>query len=606
MPWPAIHTAVTSSLHRFNYGQIGPLADSLSAFKKAFPDLPLWITEIGTPGGDHALDPKHYPTIARYMNEVIEEIATNHADHVPVLIWFAWSDKSEYAGMITHDGQMKPHIADAYQNMLMLGNPPIPKALTLEALEALVDSEYVSFSTSLSNYNAVPAGSTFTNRWTFRNSGGQTWGAGYKLVYAPRSDDTNPDPLSELSSFDLADVASPMPAEPGDEVVITLSLKAPALFGRSYVSRWELRDPTGKRFGFCYSEITVVPSLTAGTNVRSSNMTFVGDKTVPDGTRFVAGSDFDKQWLVRNTGSRHWGSGFRLNYVQGDRHLARGKVSHIVPDCKPGEEVILSIPMTAPAVQHGNSTPYNSLWRMQDDRGNVFGDPIWARIVSIPAIDVIAGEGTALGRLLNDRSMWYSQRNPHWAQEQLGHGSATIGSWGCLMTCMAMALTAFGQRMTPPELNESLKELGNDGFRGSSVQFIGPSYIGQLSYKGNVASWPELADDNAIWTGEHPIERIDNALAEGHIVLAQVDSTPNNGLFDSNIDQHWVIIVKRTPELDDYLIIDPLTPQHQIHEQPFSLIEKYGITVPSQSNEVNLRNSIRSTLVYHKPGGSGG
>ncbi|MDX1417221.1 MAG: NBR1-Ig-like domain-containing protein [Candidatus Promineifilaceae bacterium] len=589
----------------FNYGQIGPLSYSLQAFRKAFPDLPLWITEIGTPGGDKALDPVHYPTIARYMNEVVEEIANNHADHVPVLIWFAWSDKSEYAGMITRDGKMKPHLAEAFQNMLAIGRPPKPKALSLEALEQLVDSEYVSFSTTLANYNAVPAGTTFTNRWTFRNTGGQTWGEGYKLVFAPAAEDVHPDPLSENRAYNLADVASPMPAEPGGEVVITLELKAPDLFGRSYVGRWELRDPGGERFGFCYAEITVVPPLTAGTNVRESGMAFVADKSVPDGTRFIAGSDFNKQWLVRNTGTRHWGSGFRLNFVQGDSHMARGKVSHIVPPAKPGEEVILSIPMIAPPVANGRATAYNSLWRMQDDRGNVFGDPIWARIVSTPAIDVSSGEGSALARLLNDRTYWYSQRDPRWADDKLGFGEATIGSWGCLMTCMAMTLSAFGHPFNPPDLNDKLKELGNNGFRGSSVQFIGPSFIGRLSYKGNVASWEEHADENAIWTGEHPIERIDNALAAGHIVVTQVDTKPNNGLFDSNIEQHWVIITQRTPEGDDYLIIDPLTPPQQIDQQPFSLMEKYGIKVPSLENEVNLRNSIRSTLVYHQPGGSG-
>ena len=577
----------------------------MAAFKKAFPKLPLWITEIGTPGGEHPLDPEHYPTIARYMSEITNEIATNYAKQVPVLIWFAWSDKSEYAGMITRDGKLKPHLADSYREMITLGSPPQPKALSLEALEALVDSDYVSFWTSLTNYQAVPAGSTFTNKWTFRNSGGQSWGDGYKLVYAPAAADKNPDPMSQSTSFNLADVASPLPAAPGAEVVVTLNLQAPALFGRSYVSRWELRDPDGKSFGFCYSEITVVPGLTAGTNTRPSAMTFVDDKTIPDGTRIVAGSSFDKQWIVRNTGTRQWGSGFRLNYVQGDRSMARGIVSHMVPEAKTGDEVILHIPMTAPAPVNGQPTAYNSLWRMQDDHGNVFGDPIWARIVSTPAIDVTTGEGTALSRLLNDRTIWYSQRNPAWEADTLGFGQATIGSWGCLMTCMAMALSAYGLQFTPPELNQKLKDLGSNGFRGSSVQFAGPSVIGQLRYQ-NVASWPETADDNAVWTGENPIERINNALAAGKMVLAQVDSKPNNGLFDSNIDQHWVIIVKGTPEGNDYLIIDPLTPPHQVDQQPFSLMAKYGISVPSQTNEVNLRNSIRSALIYHKPGGSGG
>ncbi len=590
----------------FNYGQIGPLSYTLSTFKKAFPDLPLWITEIGTPGGDKAIGAEHYPTIARYMREVVHELAEKHAQQVPVLTWFAWSDRLEHAGMLTHDGQMKPHIGEVYQEMLALGRPPAPKALSLEELEALVDGEFVSFSSTLSNFDAVPAGTTFSNRWTFRNTGGQTWGDGYELVYAPADDDTHPDPMTEKKRFALSAVAQPIPAEAGDEVVITLELTAPDLFGRSYVSRWELRDPSGETFAYLYAQITVVPPVTVGTNVRRPGMTYVADQTVPDGTRFVVGSDFDKQWLVRNSGSRQWGSGFRLNYVQGDRHMARGIVSHIVPEARPGEEVILSIPMTAPPAKDGRPTTYNSLWRMQDDRGNVFGDPIWARIVAVPEIDVSMGQGTALGRLLNDRTIWYSQRHPDWHAETLGHGQATIGSWGCLMTCMAMTLSAFGRRVNPLELNEQLKTLGNNGFRDSSAQFIGPSILGELRYKGNVASWEEHADENAIWTGEHPIARIDNALDAGQLVLAQVDAKPNNGLFDFNIDQHWVIIVKRTPDGGDYLIIDPLTPAHQVEEQPFSLMEKYGIRVPSESDEMNLRNSIRSTLIYYKPGGSGG
>ena len=43
---------------------------------------------------------------------------------------------------------------------------------------------------------------------------------------------------------------------------------------------------------------------------------------------------------------------------------------------------------------------------------------------------------------------------------------------------------------------------------------------------------------------EDPIGRIDRTLAAGQIVLAQVDTKPNDGLFNSNIEQHWVIIVQ--------------------------------------------------------------
>ena len=200
--------------------------------------------------------------------------------------------------------------------------------------------------------------------------------------------------------------------------------------------------------------------------------------------------------------------------------------------------------------------------------------------------------------------MWYSQRDPRWQGEQLGNGAATIGSWGCLMTCMAMALTAFGTPVTPSELNQRLKAHGD--FSGSSVDFSGPWDIGRLKYKGNVASWPNSNVPHAVWTGEDPIQRINSALAAGNIVITQVDTKPNNGLFDSNVEQHWVIIIKRAADGNDYLIIDPLTPPQHSQSQPISLMGKYGNAIPSKSGNENLRNAIKSTLVYHKPGGSGG
>ena len=87
---------------------------------------------------------------------------------------------------------------------------------------------------------------------------------------------------------------------------------------------------------------------------------------------------------------------------------------------------------------------------MQDDRGNFFGAPLWARIVSLPS-----ESGLALGPY-SDPSGWYSQIDPRWKNDKLGFGQPTIGSWGCLMTCYAMMLTAYGLRFNPAELNSRL------------------------------------------------------------------------------------------------------------------------------------------------------
>jgi hypothetical protein len=589
----------------FNYASIGKLSDSLDRFKKAFPNLPVWITEIGV-ASDTPIGPEHYQDIATYMGEIVDEVANRYASTVPVLIWFAWTDLMRNSGILTADNQPKPHIFDAFQNMKAQGRQGLTElaAAGLESLAGQSKVEFLSFATTLTNTNAVPAGETFTNRWHFRNTGTTTWGDGYRLVYVP--EDSNSSPMLTSTTFELATVASPVPVGPGKDVEISLTMTAPEQSGRLYRSRWQLRDPAGVAFGHLFVEITVVPRPTGGTNTRTSGVTYLRDHTVADGTPFVAGTDFHKQWAVRNSGNRHWGSGFRLVFAQGDIQMARGVAAHVVPEAHPGDEVILTIPMITPPAIDGRATRYASLWRMQDDHGAFFGDPMWVKIVATPATPVsgdrpAADQGTALGRLLNDPSAWYSQLDSRWARRNLGHGTQTVEKWGCLMTCMAMTLTAYSLRLNPDELNEQLKGLDDSGFIGSNVQFIAPAMaLPGLRQGRNLCSFEDDDIPFSVWTGEDPMERIDNALAAGFIVLAQVDTTPNNGLFDSNVEQHWIILVHRTPNGDDYLILDPIVPVEQVHDQPRSLMLKYGNRVASKPHEENLRRAIKSTIVYSK------
>lgn len=588
----------------FNYGSIGKLSDSLNRFKTAFPTMPLWITEIGV-ANDSPIGPEHYENIGIYMREIVDEVAGNFSKQVPVLIWFAWTDLMRNSGMLTADNKPKPHVYEAFLNMKTRGRQGL-EALATEGLESLTGPsslEFLAFATTLDNTSAVPAGTVFTNRWRFKNTGATTWGEGFRLVYVP--DGNNSEPMMPATAFKLAEVAIPAPVQPGSEVDIILTMTAPEQFGRVYRSRWQLRDPANTAFGHIYAEITVVARPATGTGARTTGMTYLRDHTIPDGTLIVAGTDFHKQWAVRNTGARHWGNGFRLVFIQGDSQMSRGVTAHIVPEARPGDEVILSIPMTAPPARDGRSTPYSSLWRLQDDRGAFFGDPVWAKIVTLPGTPIsgdqpATGQGTALARLINDPSAWYSQLDPRWSQLPLGHGEQTIAAWGCLMTCMAMTLTAYGLRQNPAELNDRLKGLDVSGFIGSNVQFIAPAAaLPGLRQGRNLRSFEDSAIPFSEWTGEDPILRIDNALAAGYIVLAQVDTVPNNGLFNSNVEQHWVILLQRTFTGDDYLILDPIVPADQVFDQPRSLMLKYGNRLPNKTNEENLRGAIKSTLVYY-------
>ncbi len=56
--------------------QFGTIQSALAIWKQNFPNLPLWITEIGI-ANDTPIGPEHYQKIANYMREFFTEIADN-------------------------------------------------------------------------------------------------------------------------------------------------------------------------------------------------------------------------------------------------------------------------------------------------------------------------------------------------------------------------------------------------------------------------------------------------------------------------------------------------------------------------------------------------
>ncbi|MCZ7673080.1 MAG: NBR1-Ig-like domain-containing protein [Chloroflexi bacterium] len=106
-----------------------------------------------------------------------------------------------------------------------------------------------------------------------------------------------------------------------------------------------------------------------------SNGRFVADVTVPDDTEIQPGKSFTKTWRVQNNGSRAWGQGFTIRFAGGV--LMSAQTSYAPPAAQPGQAVEISINMTAP---DRPGTHYAD-WRLHDDRGEVFGEIIYVRIV---------------------------------------------------------------------------------------------------------------------------------------------------------------------------------------------------------------------------------
>lgn len=100
-----------------------------------------------------------------------------------------------------------------------------------------------------------------------------------------------------------------------------------------------------------------------------------------------------------------------------------------------------------------------------------------------------------------------SQRDPRWANIQLGDGSTTIGQDGCFITCIAMLLNR-----TPDVINQQLKEKG--GYAGDNK---------------NEVNWTTLS---SIFPGI-TVRRewsYNNEDVKAHVpVLVQVDGSPIGG-----------------------------------------------------------------------------
>jgi hypothetical protein len=109
-------------------------------------------------------------------------------------------------------------------------------------------------------------------------------------------------------------------------------------------------------------------------NKRADGLAFVSDVTIPDHTRIPANGPFIKTWLVRNNGTTDWDGAYKLAF-DGNTQMSAVSVMAL-PAARPGDEVMVSIPMTAP------SAPglYRSTWRAQTSAGKKFGTAIYVLI----------------------------------------------------------------------------------------------------------------------------------------------------------------------------------------------------------------------------------
>lgn len=122
----------------------------------------------------------------------------------------------------------------------------------------------------------------------------------------------------------------------------------------------------------------IIPTATTNPEDCVSNLTFISDLTVFDGTSIPYGATIDKQWLVQNSGTCNWNAGYRLHYV-GGAILGAPEELALYP-AKSGTQAVIQIAFTAPF----SDGEYESAWQAFDPSGLAFGDAIYMRIVVVP------------------------------------------------------------------------------------------------------------------------------------------------------------------------------------------------------------------------------
>lgn len=118
-----------------------------------------------------------------------------------------------------------------------------------------------------------------------------------------------------------------------------------------------------------------------------------------------------------------------------------------------------------------------------------------------------------------------SQRDTKWASQKLGFGTGTIGSYGCLITAVAIGINSQGANLGVGEVNDKLKSV--NGFAGDTKNLLVWSALPKAFPQIKSNGIPE-AYNNDVAIG---------MLNRGIPVIVEVDGTPIGA------PSHWILLI---------------------------------------------------------------
>lgn len=128
----------------------------------------------------------------------------------------------------------------------------------------------------------------------------------------------------------------------------------------------EIQDTLRKKWMFIFDSTDNIKQILVNSLLNFDDSVFISDVTVPDGTTFLLGESFEKEWEIKNNGMIVWRNRF-LKEINPGCGLVPEKSLVPIPETNPGEIVRIKIKFNTPKNDVGT---YISYWKMVDKTGN--------------------------------------------------------------------------------------------------------------------------------------------------------------------------------------------------------------------------------------------